>query len=173
MFAVNRSTVVLISALFVLPASSAAAQGIERLGEFGDWGAFAFMDDGGKVCFIASSPKQAKGDYTQRGEIFVRVTHWPEQGRRDEVSVVAGYDYKEDSWVEVSIENGTFNLFTADDTAWAAEKETDRDLVEAMIRGSRMVVKGTSSRGTLTTDTYSLAGFTSAYETINQACGVQ
>ena len=169
----NRSTVALISALFVLPASSAAAQGIERLGEFGDWGAFAFADDGGKVCFIASSPKQAKGDYTQRGEIFVRVTHWPEQGRRDEVSFVAGYDYKEDSWVEVSIENGTFKLFTVEDTAWAAEKETDKELVEAMIRGSRMVVKGTSSRGTLTTDTYSLTGFTSAYKMINQACGAQ
>jgi hypothetical protein len=33
-----------------------------------------------------------------------------------------------------------------------------------------MVIKGTSSRGTLTTDTYSLAGFTAAYNAIEQAC---
>ena len=33
-----------------------------------------------------------------------------------------------------------------------------------------MVVKGTSSRGTVTTDTYSLRGFTAAYDAISGAC---
>ena len=35
-----------------------------------------------------------------------------------------------------------------------------------------MVVKGTSSRDTLTTDTYSLIGFTKAYRAIGKACGL-
>ncbi len=34
-----------------------------------------------------------------------------------------------------------------------------------------MVVKGTSSRGTLTTDTYSLTGFSAALQSIDKACG--
>ena len=34
-----------------------------------------------------------------------------------------------------------------------------------------MVVRGVSSRGTQTTDTYSLSGFTAAYRAINTACG--
>ena len=33
--------------------------------------------------------------------------------------------------------------------------------------------QGTSSRGTQTTDTYSLKGFTAAYKAINTACGVK
>jgi hypothetical protein len=35
-----------------------------------------------------------------------------------------------------------------------------------------MIVKGTSSRGTLTTDTYSLSGFTAAFNAISKACGL-
>ena len=34
-----------------------------------------------------------------------------------------------------------------------------------------MIVQGTSSRGTKTTDTYSLIGFTKAYRAIADACG--
>ena len=40
-----------------------------------------------------------------------------------------------------------------------------------MIKGSKMVAVGTSSRGTKTKDTYSLSGFTKAYKAINKACG--
>ena len=38
--------------------------------------------------------------------------------------------------------------------------------------GSGMIVRGVSSRGTETTDTYSLNGFTRAHNAIGQACGV-
>ena len=34
----------------------------------------------------------------------------------------------------------------------------------------KMKVVGTSSRGTITTDTYSLMGFSKAYQSINEAC---
>ena len=36
-----------------------------------------------------------------------------------------------------------------------------------------MIVRGTSARGTLTADTYSLGGFTAGHEAINKACGVK
>jgi hypothetical protein len=39
-----------------------------------------------------------------------------------------------------------------------------------MRAGSRLVAKGTSNRDTLTTDTYSLTGFSAAYNAINKAC---
>jgi Invasion associated locus B (IalB) protein len=37
--------------------------------------------------------------------------------------------------------------------------------------GKQMIVRGTSSRGTETTDTYSLSGFTAALAAIDKACG--
>ena len=42
--------------------------------------------------------------------------------------------------------------------------------VEAMKRGTEMVVRGISSRGTRTTDTYSLSGVTAAMNEIDKAC---
>ncbi|MGB1026239.1 MAG: invasion associated locus B family protein, partial [Rhodospirillaceae bacterium] len=39
-----------------------------------------------------------------------------------------------------------------------------------MKRGRDMIVKGTSSRGTVTTDTYSLSGVTAAMNAIDKAC---
>ena len=152
--------------------STAMAQGIERLGDFGDWNAYQFNENGNIACYIASAPTKAKGNYTKRGEVFSIVTHRPSESRRDEVSFIAGYTYKKDSSVEVSIGAESFKLFTQSDGAWAPDKEADAALVTAMIKGRGMVVKGTSSRETKTTDTYSLSGFTKAYKAINKACGL-
>lgn len=148
-----------------------AAQAIKRIGDFGDWSAFQFTEDGNAACYMASQPKKAEGDYSKRGEVYAIVTHRPAEGRRDEVSIVAGYVYEKDSWVEVTIDNTLFKLFTHEDGAWAPDKESDKKIVSAMIKGRSMVVKGVSSRGTLTTDTYSLTGFTKAHDAINKACG--
>lgn len=156
--------------LCVAFAATALAQGTERLGDFQDWSAFRFEESGKPVCYMASQPQRAEGNYSKRGDVYVIITHRPGEGTFDEVSVVAGYSYKKDSTAEMKIGDVKKTLFTQDDAAWAADKETDDALVSAMIRGHTMVVKGTSSRGTLTTDSYSLLGFTKAHQTIDKAC---
>ena len=88
-----------------------------------------------------------------------------------EVSVEAGYTYKPGSEVEITVDGQNFKLFTQGGNAWAYDEKGDRALLEAMRAGRQMVVKGTSSRGTLTTDTYSLAGFSAALQSIDKACG--
>jgi hypothetical protein len=99
------------------------------------------------------------------------VTHRPGEARKDEVSIVAGYVYQDSSPVDVEVGAVKVRLFTEGESAWTVDKDSDRQLVQAMIRGSTMVVQGTSARGTKTKDTYSLSGFTRAYQAINQACG--
>lgn len=162
-------------ALLSVAAGGAAslAQGIERLGDYDDWSAFRFTENGNKACYMASQPAKAEGNYTRRGDIYALVTHRPAENRRDEVSFIAGYAFKQNSTVQVTIGGEDFQLFTSEDGAWTANKDEDRKLVEAMIKGNRMVVKGTSSRGTVTTDTYSLKGFTAAYQSITDTCGLQ
>ena len=117
-----------------------------------------------------SGAKRDEGNYTQRGDIFAIVTHRPGEGTRDEVSIVAGYTYKKDSTVELRVGDRKWALFTDADGAFAADADTDRAIVQAMIKGSTMVVKGASSRGTATTDTYSLIGVTKAHGAVGKAC---
>lgn len=177
MAAMNKHLSLAITALFVLLSVFAggapvSAQGIERIGDFDDWSAFRFTEGGNKACYMASQPVKAEGKYTKRGDIYALVTHRPAENRRDEVSFIAGYAFKANSTVEVKIGGQGFQLFTSEDGAWTANKDEDKRLVQTMIQGNRMVVKGTSTRGTLTTDTYSLKGFTAAYRAITDTCGL-
>ncbi len=142
----------------------------ELLGEFQAWDAATAEVDGNKVCFMTASPEKEEGDYSARGEVAMFVTHWPQQGKRDEVSVKAGYTYKDGSWVTLTIGGASWQLWTDGQRAWAYDDD-QAVMVRTMKAGLDMVVKGTSSRGTLTTDTYSLEGFTAAYNAISKACG--
>lgn len=141
------------------------------LGEYGDWVAYYYRDYAGSVCYMASTPKKDEGKYTKRGDIYVVVTHRPSDNSFDEVNFNAGYDYKRGAKVEVKIGAKTFDkIFTSGDKAWSINEKTDKEIVAAMKRGSRMVVYGTSSRGTKTKDTYSLQGFSNAYRVISNKC---
>lgn len=145
----------------------------ETISEYGPWAAFKTTEDHGPVCYIGAEPEKAEGDYAKRGDTYVLVMQRPNLGENDVVSVLAGYTYKPDSEAQVKINGGKpVNLFTRDTRAWAYDSESDAALVHAMKKGTRMVITGISSRGTLTTDTYSLNGFTAAYNDARKACGL-
>ncbi len=160
-------------AALLLGAPLAEAQTPKHIGNFKDWDGYAYQDGAGKVCFIVSAPQNSRPKNVRRGEIYVMVAHRPREKVTGEVSVFAGYPYRPDSEVDVTIGGTGFKLFTQGENAWAREGTTDAALVKAMIRGVGMIVRGTSSRGTLTTDNYSLRGFTAAYKAIGKACGAK
>ena len=158
--------------LAALLAAPAAAADRVFIGSYGDWEAFREGDGKTRLCYIASIPKKDEGNYTSRGNIQAFVTHQASGNVRDEVSINAGYTYQKDSEPTITIGGNSFKLFVNGDTAWARDKATDRALVRSMKAGATMVVRGVSSRGTKTTDTYSLKGFTAAYNEITKACGL-
>lgn len=153
-------------------AFDAAAAEPKSIGSFQEWSAYTYDEKDGPVCFAASQPKKAAGNYTRRGEPFVLVTSRKSTKSKGVVSIVAGYDYRAESEVVVTIGPDKFALFTHGDRAWTREPKDDAALVTAMRKGSEMVVVGTSARGTETTDTYSLLGFTAAFSKVNEACGL-
>jgi invasion protein IalB len=157
----------------MLVASVSAHAGEPRLlGSYGDWAAYVFMEEGNKVCYMASKPTNAEGDYTKRGEVYALLTHRPAEGTKNVFSYITGYDYKPGSDATIQIDDQKYVLFTQDDTAWAPDASTDEKLAEAIQKGSKMEVRGTSSRGTQTMDNFSLKGSSKAYERISDECRV-
>ena len=152
---------------FVPPA---AAQEPQTIGRNADWIAYTYKSNGKTVCYMASTPTKAEGRYSKRGHIYALVTHHPDADSKSEFSIVTGYTYKPDSDVEVRIGGRKFSLFTEKDRAWTPDAKTDGLIVNAMIKGNKMVVVGVSSRGTRTTDTYSLRGFTATKKLIDGKC---
>ena len=158
-----------LAVLLALGLSAAAsAQEPQVIGSFRDWKAYVYQAGSQKVCYMASAPKRAEGNYSQRGKIWILVTR-RSPGSKDVVSIITGYNYKADSKVQVIVGSREFTLFTQGDTAWTFGETDDAAMVAAMKAGVDMVVRGTSERGTATTDTYSLLGFTAAYDAIGQA----
>lgn len=161
----------LICAFTIASITAAEAAQPQVLGEYGDWTAWTYNESGNLICYMSSTPKKDEGKYTKRGDIFVIITHRPAEKSFDEVSFMAGYTFKSGAPMTVKIGNKTFkNTFTEGDKAWMVSNAEDKSLIAEMKRGSRMIVDGTSSRGTATKDTYSLKGFTSAYNAITAKC---
>ncbi|MCB1563451.1 MAG: hypothetical protein KDJ75_07750 [Alphaproteobacteria bacterium] len=140
------------------------------MGRYGDWEAYVFSENGNKVCYMATQPKKREGNYTKRGESFLLITHRPAEGARNVFSYITGYTYKPGSDASAKIGSKKFLLFTQDDTAWGPDAETDESLTASIRKGSNMIITGTSSRGTQTTDTVSLKGSGKAYDEISKEC---
>ncbi len=162
--------VALLGLLAALPAE--AQTEVKSLGRFGDWSTYTYLENGNPVCYAASSPKRKRGNVKKRGDVFFLITHRPEYNDVGVVTVVAGYAYASDSTVNVKVGKTRFRFFTRDETAWA-NGDDDGKMVATMKRGSSMTVTGRSKSGTTTTDTYSLAGVTKAYEAISSACKIK
>ena len=131
--------------------------------EIGKWN-FVVEDN---YCYIASTPITKEGNYTKRGDTYVlvyRINQSPEKI----IQITAGYNYDEGKSVIVKIDDTNFYFFGKDDTAWTKDK--DKEVAFAMRKGLEMIVQGYSSKGTLTTDTYTLKGFTTAFNKLSKDC---
>ncbi|MGB0749752.1 MAG: invasion associated locus B family protein [Magnetospiraceae bacterium] len=167
---VLKVATVALTIVFVWP-QLATAQALESRDKHGYWWVFQNKDTDSTLCYMASEPTRKQGNYTKRGDVYAMITHRPNDKTYHVVSITTGYTYDTTKPVEVAIDGDKkFNLFPHGEDAWANDEKDDKALVVAMRRGGSMVVQGTSSRGTLTTDTYSLSGFTAAHKAINAAC---
>lgn len=151
-------------------ATAAHAQDVKVLDTFGRWIAQTYQENGQPVCFMSVKPENSDGNYKSRGDILFMVTHRPSEQSWDVISVVAGYQYQPDSDAALTVNGKRFNLFTNGERAWARDGATDATIVSLMIKGRNASVRGTSNRGTVTTDVFPLAGFTAAHKSISDTC---
>jgi hypothetical protein len=157
-----------------LSTSSAMADPLE-LGQFNDWKAYRTTDQYGVVCYALTEPVSSKPGNVKRGDIYFIISAWPSQKVANEPSIVPGYPYNEDVKAVVEIGSDKFEFDTKnvdgdDGGAWMKDPSDEKKLVAAMRQGAKMVVKGTSRRGTKTTDEFSLKGISAALDKILSEC---
>ena len=61
-------------------------------------------------------------------------------------------------------------MYTQNDCAWIKNAPDEARIVDAMRKGADVTVKATTSRGTQTTDTFSLKGIAQALDRVAQEC---
>ena len=130
-----------------------------------DHGKWTFKKVGNNACSIFQIPTKESGQYTVRGTVLFYVF---KEGNAEYVRIDAGYPYDTNKYVKVRIDNTNYQFFGEDDSAWSMKD--DSIIVDAMKAGKSMSVVGYSKKGTETTDTYTLIGFTKAYNLLKQDC---
>lgn len=142
------------------------------LGQFGEWGAYRATPSGKKICFALSKPTSATSEPPgrPRDASYAFVSTRPTEKVRNEVSVIVGYPQKPGHDATAAIGSATYSMYTQNDGAWVKNSAEEAQMVETMRKGSDLVVKSESSRGTKTTDTYSLKGIAQALDKVAEEC---
>jgi Invasion associated locus B (IalB) protein len=164
------------NALILAATTMALSQAAQPIGSFSQWNAYTYSDSEGKSCYIASRPQNSKYSQEISGRdpafflITTRISSDPSKTVRNEASTIVGYPFKPDSSVTVDVDGQKFTMFTREDNAWFNDRNSESAFIEAMKAGTKMTVEGTSGRGTVSTDEYSLSGVTAGLKAVADAC---
>ena len=180
----NSLVLLLVAAAAILPSAAVAqpkpastnptAQAT-LLGQYGDWGAYSASPGGQKVCFALAKPISSVDNPPNRrtaaNAVYLFISTRPVEKVSNEVSVlVTGYEFKPNTEASVAVGGANFAMYTQKDGAWVKNAAEESKLLETMRKGADVVIKAATSRGTQTTDTFSLKGLAQAVDRAAQEC---
>lgn len=140
-----------------------------------DWSVFRASTEP-KECWIVTIPASWEASRNgakvtpDRGDILLMVTNRPGGNVQGEISFKSGYPIKDNSTVNLRVGSASFELFVDGEWAWPANPEEDQKVIAAMQRGASAIATAVSERGTTTVDTFSLLGFSAAFDSAVTMC---
>ncbi len=169
-------TLALALALTVLPAlaaprhsaaehEAATTAAPKQLGQYGDWTAATYQQNGQTVCYAFTRAKATLP--AQSGSVAPILTVTDRAGSHDEVAITTDFTYPKNATVTVQVDQTGLDFYTAAKDAFAHD---NRAATAALKHGSEAIARGPGPKGAKLTDTYSLKGFSAAYEAIGKAC---
>ena len=160
---------------------------------FGDWGVYQTQAGKGRVCYTLAQPKDRAPSNLTRDPAYAFISDRPSEGVRNEVSFIMGFDVANPAEAAKSDDKGdkskakaakaapvkeasatvndqTFELLAKSTNLWVKNAAKEGQLIDEMRKGAKLEVRAMSKKGNLTTDTYSLAGFSQALERVLKDC---
>jgi invasion protein IalB len=170
----------------------AAAGKPALVGSYGDWSVFQSQSGKTRICYTLAQPKERVPEDAKRDPAYAFISERPGEGVRNEVSFIMGFDVaspaaaadakdakdkkkdkKKDPDVlapSAVIGDATFDLLPKGADLWVKNAANESELIAQMRKGSKLVIKAASKKGAVTTDTYSLAGFSQAIDRALKDC---
>ncbi|MBV9346417.1 MAG: Invasion associated locus B family protein [Pseudolabrys sp.] len=159
------------------PATPAAAApaGAEQpllLGQYGDWGAYKATPGGKIVCFALAKPANAVTEPAgrKRDQSYLFISSRPAEKVKHEISTIVGYPQRTGGDTAATVGTASYTMYAQSDAAWLKNPAEEAQMIDAMRKGQDIVIKSTSSRGTKSTDSYSLKGLAQALDKVEQEC---
>ncbi|MFT4096896.1 MAG: hypothetical protein QM651_07215 [Rhodoblastus sp.] len=149
--------------------SKSGAGKATSVGRFGEWDVFT-AGGKSKTCYTLARPKERAPASLKRDDAYVFISNRPAENVQNEVSVIMGFAMKDGSEPAADIGGTAFQLVAKGSNAWLKNPAEEGKFVEALKRGSKLVVKAASAKGHSSTDTYSLSGISDALARIRKEC---
>lgn len=165
----------LAAAALLAAATAAAQESSNRVATKKAW--VVFEEASPRECWATSSPvasvntRGGKPVSVRRSDILLMAFFRPGAGANGQVGFTGGYPFAKGSVAKITVDGKEFELFTQGEWGWPTSTEVDAKIIEAFKRGNDAVVTARSSRGTETKDTFSLIGFTAAFDEARKRCG--
>ena len=143
----------------------------EQLGSYGEWGAYAAQSGRSRTCYALGQPKERTPKAKLKdASAYIFISTRPAENIHNEVAINLGYPTKDGSAAIADIDGDSYELITKGTNAWVKDQSREREFVGAMRGGAKLIVKAASSKGTSTTDSYSLKGLSDALARAVQEC---
>jgi hypothetical protein len=165
-----KRIILITSFSFIFCNISIAEENLKSLGKFKDWESFVLSEEGSKICFAQSIPVVKAPKKFKRDPSRLFVSFRPAENIRNEVSVTNGYEFKLKFPVTAKSGKKKYDLFSKGRFAWVVDNADEKKLIATMKKASRLMIIGSSEKGTQTTDHYSMMGFTKAYNSTKKNC---
>lgn len=146
-------------------AGKPAAPGPKALGTFDDWQAATYAEGGQTVCYAFTRPIKSDPVVPGRGRVLLTVTQRP--SLRDAVSLGAGFAYPAKAEVKVMADSTALDFYTASRSAFARDGHA---AVMAFQKSNHAVATSPGPKDKPVVDSFSLKGFTAAYNAVSKAC---
>lgn len=141
----------------------------EQIAAFGDWGVYSTQGKD-KTCYAMSQPKDRQPGKLKRDPAYVFVSSRPSDSVRNEVAIMLGFVTKDNGSATADIDGDNYELVTKTQNAWVKDPAKEKEFVDSLKGGSKLVIKTPSVKGNLTTDLYSLKGLKQALDRVAKEC---
>ena len=160
------------------------------IGTYGDWNVYQSPAGKGHICYTLAQPKTREPADLKRDPAYAFISERPAERVRNEVSFIMGFDVagpaspepkdkkdkkaaepKSEAFAPTAvIGDAEFDLLPKGGNLWVKNAAQESQLIEEMRKGVKLVVKSASKRGKMSTDTYSLVGFSQAIDRALKDC---
>jgi len=177
----------------------AGAKKPDLVGSYGYWSVYQSAAGKSHICYTLATPKTREPDDVKRDPGYAFISERPSERVRNEVSFIMGFevasgaapadpketdkpkDKKDKKKAEKKdkpeaftptavIGDAEFDLTPKGGNLWVKNPAQESQLIDEMRKGVKLVVKVASKKGNVTTDSYSLAGFSQAIDRALKDC---
>ena len=163
---------------------------------FGDWNVFVGRAGKGRICYTLAQPKTREPSSLKRDPGYAFISDRPAEGVRNEVSFIMGFEVSAGAEAEAKgdakpagkasrsdarskraiaspvakVDEASFDLLPKGGNLWVKNAAREGALIAEMRKGSTLEIKAYSIKGSVSTDSYSLSGFSQALDRLQKEC---